>query len=474
MTHRHCLPLLLVLSLTTSAIAADVERPNIVLVLVDDLGWADLPCYGNKFHETPTVDRLAREGMRFTDFYASGAVCSPTRAGIQSGQYQARFGLTAHIPGHWRPFEKLTEPPNAPHMPREIVTVAEALKTADYATGYFGKWHLGPVSDGSKPSFGPLDQGYDTAVVTSGRHFAPRFTTTPKTQVADGAYLADFLTEQTCQFIEQHRDEPFFVQLSHYAVHIPLEAKAEAVRHYREKPKPATGVNHPVYAAMVQHVDQSLARILNKLDALKLADRTVVVFTSDNGGLNQTAGGGESVTTNAPLRDEKGTLYEGGIRVPLIVRYPGVVKAGTVCRTPTISLDFYPTFLELAAARHPEQPVDGVSLLPLLKQAGDPEREALYFHFPHYHHSRPAGVIRAGKWKLIEFFDDQSVELYNLESDLSETKNLAAAETGLAARLQARLHDWRKSVGARMPAPNPKYDPQRAGEWWNRKTGKPK
>ncbi len=443
--------------------------PNIVLILIDDLGWADVPCHGNRFHEMPHLDRLVRQGMRFTDFYAAGPVCSPTRATIQSGQYTPRTGITNFIPGHWRPFEKLVEPPNAPHLALEIVTVAEALREAGYATGHFGKWHLGG------PTHFPDQQGYDVSVVTAGRHFGPRVLTDPPKRLSPDVYLADFLTDRAIEFIEANKDRPFFVHLSHYAVHIPLEAKAGQIKKYTEKPKPPQGVHHPVYAAMVAHVDESLGRIVETLDRLELAQNTLVLFTSDNGGLRRRFDGrGDVVTTNAPLRDEKGSLYEGGIRVPLVVRWPGVIPPGSVCREPAVSVDFYPTMLQCAGVGQPPgQVLDGVSLVPLMKQTGGLGRDAICFHYPHYHHSRPAGAIRAGDWKLIERFDDGSLELYHLKNDVGETANLAEKMPQRARELRDRLAAWRQSVGAKMPALNPKYDPGRAGQWWSRRTKKP-
>lgn len=441
--------------------------PNILLILIDDMGWADLGCYGSQFHETPQIDRFAREGMRFTDFYAAGAVCSPTRAAIQSGQNQARLGITDFIPGHQRPFAQLTVPAVSDHLPLEIVTPAEALKQRGYRSGYFGKWHLGNQKQE------PNVQGYDVSLVTSGGHFAPQFRISPKMDVPEGTYLADFLTDQTIAFMKEQKKQPFFATISHFAVHIPLHAKQELIEKYQQKPKPPTGVNNPIYAAMVEHVDQSVGRLLKALKELQLDQQTVVIFTSDNGGLYQSASlGGPIVCSNAPLRDEKGTLYEGGIRVPLIVRWPGVVPAGTVCQDPTISLDFWPTFTEIAGVEpFPHQELDGRSLVPLLKSpTASLNREALYFHFPHYHHSRPAGAIRRGDWKMIEFFEDGKLELYHLKNDLSEETDLLLDKTSeefqvsqaRALSMQAQLAQWRAGIGAKMPTANPDYDPARA------------
>jgi uncharacterized sulfatase len=441
------------------------DRPNIVFILIDDMGWPDPACYGHPFHETPEIDRLASEGMKFTDFYAATPVCSSTRCTIQSGQYAARVGITDFIPGHWRPFEKLIVPPIENALPESIETPGDALAAAGYATGYFGKWHLGPDA-----THGPHRRGYDVTARSLGREFQAW---RPKKD--PGPKRIDLLTDQTLWFIEQNQGRRFFVTLSHYAVHIPLEATPEAIEKYRNKPKPPSGVNHPVYAAMIEDLDRSIGRIMAKLEELGLAERTLVVFTSDNGGLRRIYTGiGEVVSTNAPLRDEKGTLYEGGIRVPMIVRWPGVVAPHTVCDEPTTTADLMPTFCEAAGAKLPDQPIDGTSLVPLL---ADPEaelsREAIYFHYPHYHHSRPAGAIRLGPWKLIEFFDGAPLELYHLEKDLGETTNLADEMPEKARELQKKLAEWRRAVGARMPKPNPKYDPDRAHEWWSRRSNQP-
>jgi uncharacterized sulfatase len=444
---------------------APAEKPNIVFLLIDDMGWPDVGCYGHAFHETPQIDQLCRQGMKFTDFYAATPVCSSTRCTIQSGQYAARVGITDFIPGHWRPFEKLIVPPIENALPMSLQTPGDLLKTAGYSTAYFGKWHLGPDH-----THGPHLRGYDVTARSLGKEFQQwRQNETP------GPKRIDLLTDQTMWFIEQNQERPFFVTLSHHAVHIPLEATPEAISKYKAKPKPSQGVNHPVYAAMIEDLDRSIGRILGQLDELGLSERTLVVFTSDNGGLRKIYTGiGEVVSTNTPLRDEKGTLYEGGIRVPMIVRWPGVTQAGSVCGEPTTTADLLPTFCAAAGASLPDQPIDGASMLPLLADAqASLDREAIYFHYPHYHHSRPGGAIRSGKWKLIEFFDGAPLELYDLSQDLAEASNRAAQHPEIAAQLQKALAEWREAVGARMPASNPKYDPDRAHEWWSRRTNQP-
>jgi len=440
--------------------AADTGRPNIVFILIDDMGWPDTGCYGNRFNETPHIDALAAQGMRFTDAYAACPVCSPTRASIMAGQYPARVCITDFIPGHQRPWAKLQVPVNrTQHLPLEIVTVAESLQAAGYTCGHFGKWHLG-----GRDHF-PDVQGFDSWRVVEGRHF--KFTTVPPMDVGEDAYLAEFLTEHAEVFLEQNRARPFFLYLAHFAVHVPIEARQELVEKYEKKPRPDTGVNNPVYAAMVEHVDHSVGRILAKLEQLGLTRNTVVIFTSDNGGLRLRYDlQGPLVSSNAPLREEKGTLYEGGIREPLIVRWPGVVEPGSTCAVPVSSVDFYPTLVDIAGGALPaRQPLDGLSLRVLLEQRAGLDRDAIYWHYPHYHHSTPAGAVRAGDWKLIEFFEDGRLELYKLAEDISESRNLAASIPAKAAELREKLAAWRRQVNAAMPVPNPDYDPARAHEW---------
>jgi len=439
------------------------RKPNFVFFLIDDLGWSDVGCYGNKFNETPNIDRLAAQGMRFTDAYAACPVCSPTRASIVAGQYPARLGIIDFIPGHWRPFEKLTVPINRQqYLPLKSVTLAETLKSAGYTCGAFGKWHLG--GKGRLPDA----QGFDTMVVAGGgRHFGN--STTPNIHLTKDDYLAEAITARGVEFIEANKNRPFFLYVMHYAVHIPLQARKKLVAKYEKKTKPPTGVNNPTYAAMIEHVDDSVGSILAKLDELKLADNTVVVFFSDNGGLRQHFRKiGPIVTTNAPLRDEKGTLYEGGIREPMIVRWPGRVKAGDTCNQPVTSVDFYPTFLDIAGVKRPgDHVLDGESIVPLLVSSGKLQRDAIYWHYPVYHHSTPAGAIRQGPWKLIEFFDagPSRCELYNLKDDIGESNDLAAKMPGKVRELQQKLGQWRESVNARLPKKNPDYDPDKAARW---------
>ncbi len=426
---------------------APKRQPNVVFILIDDMGWSDLPCYGNRFYETPHIDGLARQGMRFTDAYAACPVCSPTRASILSGQYPARVGVTDFITGHWRPYEKLRVPTNrTQYLPLEIVTIPETLRDAGYVTGHVGKWHLGGADHS------PQKQGFDF-VRLGGQNQSDKHVTT--------------FTDSAIEFIEANADKPFFLHLSHHTVHIPLEAPDDLVAKYEQKPKPATGVNNPVYAAMIEHMDRNVGRVLAKLDELDLSDNTIVIFYSDNGGLRQMyTGEGPIVTTNAPLRDEKGTLYEGGIRVPLIVRWPGVVRPGSTCDTPMTSVDFYPTLGQIGGGKKSaDQVLDGQSLLPLLRQRGEFKDRAIYWHYPHYHHSVPSGAIRQGAWKLIEFYDTGVTQLFNLEEDPGEQTDLSAVFPHEALTLETKLALWRRSVGAAMPKPNPDFDPNRRDEW---------
>ncbi|MCD0462796.1 sulfatase [Roseiconus lacunae] len=462
-----------------SPFAAAESSPNVILIFIDDLGWKDLGCYGNDFVETPNIDALASSGVRFTNFYAAGAVCSPTRCAVQSGQNQARIGITAHIPGHWRPFERVITPQTTMALPLETVTIAESLKTAGYATGYVGKWHLGTAAQ-----FQPQYQGYDLSAVINGPHLPGRYRVQKPSELkppGKSQYRTDYEADVCIDFIESNLDRPYFLMLSPFAVHIPLGAMSEKVEKYRGKAK-RRGVDlpNPIYAAMIEHCDDMVGRIVDAVDRAGQTENTMVVFTSDNGGLYKRYDYRESaddlVSRQTPLKGEKGSLHEGGIRVPLIVKYPPMAKAGSTCEEPTISYDFYPTFVELAKASLPEnQTIDGLSLLPLLANPqGKLDRDALHWHYPHYHHGRPASAIRERDWKLIEYIDGSNdVELYHLVQDIGETTDLSEEKAGRVADLKRKLSQWRTTTLARMPLPNPHYDKTRAGEWWSRKTSAP-
>jgi arylsulfatase A len=439
--------------------AATPAAKNIILILADDLGWADLACYGNTFNETPNIDRLARQGVRFTQFYA-GPVCSPTRASIQSGQNQARLGITVHIPGHWKPFAKMVEPPVALNLPLEIETFAERIGAAGYATGYFGKWHLGETG------FGPNNQGWQTAIETQGNVAPPRVAPANPPR-----RTAEFLTEKALEFIEANKAKPFLLQVSHFAVHIPLSTTPALLKKYQEKPPMPNYPSRPEYAGLLEELDQSVGRIVDTVDRLGLGPNTLIMFVSDNGGLNREQGG-TITTSNAPLRSEKGTLYEGGIRVPCIVRWTGTIPAAKQSSVVGSTIDLFPTFLDVTKTSGPKaQVMDGVNLLPVFRDpAATVNRDTLYWHLPHYHHSTPASAMRQGDWKLIEFFEDGALELYNLRDDLGEANNLATKFPDRTKAMHAALKTWRKEVQAQMPQLNPGHDPARADEYWSRKT----
>ncbi len=445
--------------MTAGIRAAERTPPNIVFILADDLGWADVGCNGSKYYETPNIDRLARQGMRFTDAYAACPVCSPTRASILTGKWPARLHLTDWIPGEGNAANhRLLVPKWRQYLPLDEMNLARALKSAGYVSASVGKWHLGG------PDYFPERQGFDLNVggTNWGQPASYFWPYEGKAHTVaglregghPGEYLSDRLTAEAGKFIEQNKDRPFFLYLPHYAVHVPLEGKKNVVAKYKAK-KPIGEQKNATYAAMVESVDDSVGSILAKLDSLGIADHTIVIFFSDNGGLWPQS------TSNAPLRAGKGYLYEGGIREPMIVKWPGHVRPGSTCSAPVQSIDFFPTLLEVAGVKLPGK-VDGENLVPLLEQSGTVGRAAFYWHYPHYWNGtavRPGGAVRAGDWKLIEYYEDMRVELFNLKDDLGETHDLAAAHPNEAARLRAMLHDWRQSVGAQMPLPNPNYRP---------------
>jgi arylsulfatase A len=431
-------------------------RPNVVFILADDLGWTDVACYGSELYETPAIDRLAKGGMRFTQNYSACTVCSPTRACILTGKYPARLHVTDWIPGMMPQNPKMLVPDWTKHLPLEETTIADAFRAAGYATACIGKWHLG-----DEPYY-PEKHGFDlniagTAAANPTSYFAPWKIAT-LTEGKDGEYLTDRLGDEAVRFIEGSKDRPFFLYLSHFAPHLPVQGKPELVAKYRKKLHPGLKQRNPGYAAMIESVDQTVARVRRTLDDLGLAERTIVIFTSDNGGRVPT-------TSNLPLRAGKGSCYEGGTRVPLIVHWPGVTRPGSTSDVPTISADFYPTLLEMAGVPDkPDHHPDGTSLVPLLRQAGNLPDRALYWHYPHHQHyqqggAMPYGAIRAGDYKLIEFFDDMRTELYNLKDDIGEQHDLAARMPDKVKTLRDQLHNWRTQVGAQMPTPNPNYDP---------------
>ena len=445
-----------------SLAAHAANKPNIVFILADDLGYTDLACYGSRFYETPNIDRLAGQGMRFTDGYTCGPNCQPTRAALMSGQYMPRTGV--YTVGSIERFDWRSRPlrpvDNVTQLPLEKITIAQSLKRAGYATGMFGKWHLGNAG-----AHHPGKRGFDEAIESSGVHFD--FKTDPPVDYPPGQYLADFLTGKAEDFIRRHQAGPFFLYLPHFGVHSPHQAKPELIAKFKGR-APAGGHHDPAYAAMIYSVDESVGRIVRLLEELKLVENTLVIFASDNGGVGGYEREGikaaNGITDNAPLRGGKGMLYEGGIRVPYIFRWPGKIAKGTVCAEPINSVDLYPTLLEIAGAERPANyPLDGVSYVKLLTAEGQGklERDAIYWHFPGYlgagqgsWRTTPAGAIRAGDWKLVEFFEDNHVELYNLRDDLSEKQNLAAAQPAKAWELHEKLATWRAALQAPMPTKN--------------------
>ncbi|MCL5744467.1 MAG: sulfatase [Acidobacteria bacterium] len=441
------------------------ERLNVVLILVDDMGATDLGCFGSSFYETPNIDRLATQGMRFTQAYSACTVCSPSRGAILTGKYPARLHLTDYIPGHTYPWARLKPPDWTMYLPLEERTLAEALKPDGYASASIGKWHLAPPSDDHR--FYPDGQGFDFQLAGTYRgqpptYFSPyRIPTLP--DGPKGEYLTDRETSEAIRFIDSHRGNPFFLYLPHHTVHTPLQAKADYIAYFQEKARPDAPQNNPTYAGMIRSLDENVGRLMKFLDDSGLAKRTVVILTSDNGGWIP------STKTNLGLRAGKGSAYEGGVRVPMIVRWPGVVKPGSACDVPVIGIDIYPTVLDIIGEKPQSgQVLDGQSIVPLLKSPSsrDWKREALFWHYPHYHPggATPYSAIRYGDWRLIEFYEDRHIELYDLKSDPEEKRNLAGERKDRVQEMKKRLDAWRRQVGAQDPLPNPDYDPARAQE----------
>ncbi len=441
-----------------SLAAAAPSKWNFVLIVADDLGWKDLACYGSDFYQTPHIDKLAKDGMKFTQAYAACTVCSPTRAALMTGKYPARLRITDWIPGLPPENPRLIVPDFTKYLPLEEVSLARALKSAGYATASIGKWHLGgeayyPDKHGFDVNLGGTDQpGPPT-------YFSPYGIPT-LTDGLEGEYLTDRMGAEAVQWLETRRDQPFFLYLPHFAVHTPIQGKRGLIQKFRALKQPGQIQTNEVYAAMVASLDNAVGRVRSKIRSLGLADRTVFMFVSDNGG-RLTRG----TTSNLPLRAGKGGCYEGGTRVPFIVYWPGVTRPGSVSETPVITMDIYPTLLHIAGLeKEALLGVDGLSLVPLLRGTGVLARHELFWHYPHYQHyqlggTTPYGAIRQGDFKLIEFYADDRVELYNLKDDLGEQKDLAAAMPEKVDALRKRLHAWRREVNAQMPAPNPNYDP---------------
>ncbi len=462
----------LALAAGLTAPAATPRPTNFVFFLIDDWGWTDAASFGSRLYETPHIDRLAAQGMKFTQAYSACTVCSPTRAAVMTGKYPARLHITDYIPGHRRPYAKLKIPDWTLHLPLVERTIAEELKDRGYTTGIFGKWHLGDEA------FYPEKQGFDVnfggCAMGAPRSYFPPYGIPNITDEKPGEFLTDRLTREALRFIESNQDRPFYVYFPHYAVHTPLAGKPEVVAKYQQKLAAGTYTQtNPVYAALVESVDDSVGAVMQRLAELKLDQNTLIIVTSDNGGLSGTRnaeGWRPGPTRNDPLRLGKGSAYEGGVRVPLVVKWPGVTAAGSSSPTPVISVDYFPTLLEIAdqaqgAAAAPRPAADGESITALLRGADRLKRDTLYWHYPHYHpgSATPYSAVREGDWKLIHFFEDNHSELYNLAADIGEKTDLAAANPGKASALRAKLDAWRTSVDAQLPTANPAHDPAR--EW---------
>lgn len=460
---------------------AEQTRLNFVVILVDDLGWMDVSCQGSDYYRTPHVDRLAAEGIRFTNAYAACAVCSPTRAAVQTGRYPGRVGVTDWIRalfqrgGQGTPDRNPTEyvggknrkvlcPPNPFWMEHEELTIAEALGAAGYKSAYIGKWHLGdeawyPPGQGYTVNKGGCDYGqppsyFDPFNQPKHKHPMIRAGIPGLPGRQPGQYLTHREAEEAVELIEKWQDEPFFLQVGHYAVHTPIQAIAEVAAKYEREGKSAVNAK---YAAMVESFDDSTRDILAALDRTGVADRTVVIFTSDNGGLDRNG----SPTENAPLRSGKGYPYEGGIRVPFLVRWPGQVPAGTVSDEPVCSIDIFPTIMEAARVPLPtDRQIDGVSLVDHMTSAAKTplKRDELIWHFPHYRHAPgPYSIIRQGDWKLLHYYEGIQ-ELYNLSEDLGEAHDLSQEQPQRVQELEQRLMTRLKQMGAKLPVPNPDYE----------------
>lgn len=455
-----------------------MKKPNIVMILIDDMGWRDLQCFGSTFYETPNIDALAAEGTVFTQAYASCPVCSPSRASLMTGKYPARVGLTHYIGGH--DWGKLMEVPYVDHLPLEEYTLPKALRDAGYHTWSVGKWHLG------EKEYYPEHQGFEVNVggCSWGHphdgYFAPWGIENLPSDVPEGTFLTDYLTDRAVELIQNKDDAPFFLYWSHYAVHTPIQAKPEDLARFEEKSRRmkldqvnpyVEGEHFPCwhkrkervlrrlvqsdvpYAALIWNLDQNVGRLVQALKDCGEYENTIIVFTSDNGGLSTAEG---SPTCNAPLSEGKGWGYEGGVRVPLIVAGPGIA-AHHWFDSPTTTPDWYPTFLELAGLPpQPQQHQDGVSIAPLLRGETMEERP-LFWHYPHYGNQggQPMAAVRRGNYKLLKFFEDNHTELYDLSQDIGESFNLTGELPDLARELEMLLDAWIQEVGGIVPQPNP-------------------
>lgn len=461
------------------------EQMNVIVLLVDDWGWMDAGCQGSDLYKTPNIDQFAADGVTFTNGYAACTVCSPTRAAMMTGMYPGRTRVTDFITGAQPANAKLLRPDWTQKLEKRHTTLPEAMRAAGYKTAHVGKWHLMPRGKPDMNDYLPQHHGFDVNIGGNewgapGSYFFPYGSVRRKVGQLppggkEGDYLTDRLTDEAIKILHDFKDDPFFLYFPYYNVHTPLMGKKELVDHYAAAIKEDAHHTNAKYAAMVHSVDESVGRLRQTLTDLKIADRTIIILTGDNGGLDRN----NTPTDNHPLRAGKGTAYEGGVRVPTFVYVPGMTQAKTTCHTPVITCDFYPTILELTGANgtddHNEH-VDGVSIVPLLKNAaGSLGRTDLFWHYPHYHScgATPHSAIRSGDWRLIEFFEDHHLELYDLKNDIGETKNLAKSNPDLANTLRTKLHAWRTSVDAQLPSANPAYKPDtKLRKRTGKKTGK--
>lgn len=448
--------------MTSGCFGVAAGKPNVVFFLVDDFSAGALGCGGSDLHETPNIDKLFEAGMTFDNGYSACTVCSPSRAAILTGKYPARLHLTDWIQGHRRPFEKLQVPDWNMKMEHSEVTLAEALKENGYRTGFFGKWHLMPENQPRlMDEHYPTDHGFDVNIggrewgmpKGGGKYFYP-FDMPGLEKGKKGEYLTERLTDEAVRFIDESGKTPFFLYFSYYTAHTPLQAREEKIRKYKMKLKNGTyRQKNPKYAAMVEHLDDSVGRVIEELKTRGLWDNTIIIFTADNGANYQ--------EYTAGLRKFKGFSYQGGVREPYLICGPGI-EEGSRSEVPVIGMDFYPTILELCGLElKPQQHVDGVSLAPVLRQEGTIPERSLYWHYPHYHRTRPYSSVISQRWKLLEFHEDGRQELYHLEQDPSESKDVISDYPEKAGELTRMLNDWRKSVDAQMPTPNPQYDSEK-------------
>lgn len=448
-------------------VGAQQQKPNIIFILIDDMGWTDLGIFGSSFYETPNIDRLAESGMKFTNAYSACTVCSPSRAAILTGKYPARLHLTDWIKGHQKPYAKLSPPEWTQYLDLPEVTIAEVLKRQGYKTASIGKWHLG---DDEK--YYPENQGFDVNIAGNFKGAPPSYFSPYNLQrISDGPageYLTDRQTTDAIEFITQNKTKPFFLYLPYYTVHTPLQAKQEYVDYFKKK-YTNSKQNNTVYAAMIKSLDENIGRLKKTLNDLHLNKNTLLVFTSDNGGL---IGGNANkpITSNLPLRDGKGSAYEGGVRVPTFFVWEGKIKPGSVNNSIVTGIDYFPTFLKLVTPQASvKKEVDGINLLPAILKNTEMKRGPVYWHYPHYHPggSTTYSAVRDNDWKLIYFYETAKKELYNLKNDISEKNDLSAKYPDITNKLYKKLVDWKKSVNAQDPVPNPRFDEKRQNEKGN-------